>query len=154
MSALIVLLLLQRPDIKAATKGIQARYDLLDHAFRKKDPSVLDDYMTDDFTTDSPDGKTLHSKEAASHIKGLMMASQNAKWPRKVTKVTFEGSDAVAIVDGHFEGSIPGPDGKPHVTELTTTVEDTWAHTAKGWRIRRSHMLKMNMKMDGKPSRH
>ena len=74
------------------------------------------------------------------------MEAQNAKWPRKVVKLRFEGSDAVASVEGHLSGKLPGADGKPHPTELQTAVEDTWTRTPQGWRIRRSKMLKMAMR--------
>lgn len=149
MSPPLALMILQG-DIKSARKEIQARYDALDRGFRKRNPAVLDGLMTDDFTTESPDGKPLGRDAALASFRGLILGAQKAKWPRKVTKLRFDGTDAVATVDGHFDGLLPGPDGKPHRTELITTVEDTWTKTSAGWRIRRSRMVKMAMRRDGK----
>ena len=149
MTPILVLLLMRSGDVKTVRKEIQARYDALDRGFRKKDPSVFANLMTEDFTTESPDGKPLGREAAISAFEGLMMGAQHAKWPRKIVKLTLNGSEAIAIISGHFEGGLPGPDGKPHDTELLSTVEDTWTHTAHGWEIRRSHTVNMSMKRDG-----
>jgi len=150
MSVLVAFLVLQG-GAKGIQREIQARYDALDQAFRMRNSSVLDTFMTDDFTSDSPDGKKLDRASALSSFKGLLAGAQHAKWPRKIVRLRVEGSDFIATVTGNFDGEFGGPGGKAHRMELASTVEDTWMRTPEGWRIRRSHMIQLIMKRDGKP---
>jgi ketosteroid isomerase-like protein len=143
------MLILQGP-VKAAPKEIQARYQAWDAGFRNHDPKILDNLMTDDFKTESPDGKTLGRDEALKSFRGLILGARQAKWPRRIVKTTMKGSDILVTVRGRFEGMLPGPDHKLHKTELSSTVDDLWTHTAAGWRIKSSKMDSMEMKSDGK----
>ncbi len=150
MSPVVVFLALQ-VNLKDTRKTIQARYDALDRGYRKRDIRLLENLLAGDFSTMSPEGKILGRAAALDSFRGLILGAQDARWPRKVLRLRFEGADTVATVDGRFTGGLPGPDGKFHPTELRSTVEDTWTLTSGAWRIRRSKMLKMAMWRDGKP---
>lgn len=133
-----------------ARREVQARYDALDRAFRDHKPAVLDDVMTADFSGESPEGRHLGQADAVGQMRGLMRQATHAQWPRRIVQFRLEGADAIATVEGHFTGDLRGPDRKSHRTELISTVEDTWTKGPKGWQIRRSRVVKVSMKRDGK----
>lgn len=145
----IVAFLVMQGDPKIARKEIQARYNAFDHAVRKRDPSILDGLMTEDFASDTPEGGTINRTGAMASFKGLMLGAQHAKWPTKILSLKIEDKDALLKVESHFKGDLPGQDGKLHATELIASKEETWVHSANGWQMSHSHMLKITMKRDG-----
>lgn len=134
---------------KSVRSALQARYDAFAKAFANKDKAFLENFMTDDFTTVAPGGRTLTRKQALAEFEMLSNMAHSVKWPRKVVKLRHEGDAWVATVEGKFSGLIGAKD-KPQALAMNASSEDAWVKTPAGWKIRHSKVLKAQMYVNGK----
>jgi len=137
---------------KAVQKQLEANYALFAKAWQKRDLEPTFKLMTDDFTAVgmNPGGKAIGRADMIAQTK-LLLAADHITWPRKVVSVNVKGSEAIAVVDGHFTGMMADKKGeKPHKFELIAETRDTWVLIGKNWKFKRMEVLSSARKMDGK----
>jgi len=136
------------PSVRAQ---LEAKYKEFSTAWERKDLAPTFSAMTSDFTATgmTPDGKAIGREAMIAQTKSLLVAT-DIHWPRKIVSVSVHGPTAVAVVDGHFSGLMPGPKGVKQRLDLIATTRDTWVKVDKVWKFKRMEIIKSSMKMDGK----
>jgi len=146
----VILVVLQGSPVRAQ---LEAKYKLFSQAWARRDLSPTYSMMTGDFTATgmTPDGKSIGRDAAIAQTKPLLVAS-DISWPRKIVSVSAQGLTAVATVEGHFSGLMPGQNGaKPQRLELFATTRDTWVKVGSDWKFKRMEIVKSSTKIDSKP---
>lgn len=69
----------------------------------------------------------------------------------KVLSLKEKGSTAMAKAEHTIGGTMPGPDGKPHVMVIIGSVEETYVKKGGKWKMSKMVWLSQKMTMDGKP---
>lgn len=134
-------------DVKAE---LQKEYNAIAKAFKAKDVNGAMKCMAPDFRVMLPDGKSADRKAVVANFQQQMSMMNNPVWERKVKEIRPQGKNTVAFVDGFIKADVKDPQGKSHRFEMTTSVEDLWTKTPKGWSLLQSRVTKRESKMDGK----
>jgi hypothetical protein len=124
----------------AVRTALQARYDMLARAFRKKDSRALMAGLTGDFT-EKRDGQTLSRKQWEAEIAQILAGTRSvSRMAFKIDRLTVKGASAVAVAKLSLARSVTTPEG-PRSQSLTRTSRDTWVKTSAGWRLKRMEVL-------------
>jgi len=137
-------------NAQAVRKTLNGNYKAISAAFVKRDAKTISDLMTDDYTATPLNGPTLTKAQIMQDMQRQMSSITNASWIRTITSLKLTGKNAIAVVKGNFQGTITGPDSKPHQFKLDALTTDTWLKTAKGYRLQKSVVSKNDVTVDGK----
>jgi len=139
-------------NVQTVRKTLDANYKGFSQAFLKKDSKALFALMTDDYTVTQPNGATFTKDQIKASLDQQMKIMTSATWVRKITSLKLNGKDAIAVVDGLFQGKATGPDGKAHDVKVAAHTTDTWTKVGKIYKLKKSVVSKNDVTVDGKPT--
>ncbi len=137
-------------SLAKAKDEISAQLKAVTAAVQHKDISAFSAVMAPDFTATDPAGKVSTREQVIASFKGLINMLQDAKWPRKIVKITRKGSFYETVTEGELSGKIEHG-GKVHTMAFTATSQDEWQKANGKWLDHGSKLLKSKGLMDGKP---
>jgi ketosteroid isomerase-like protein len=131
----------------SARKEIQARYDTMASAIKKKDLKTVMSMFTEDFVNESAGSKQTKKDMEREMRDHLASAQKMEKVSFIASKVTVLGKDAVVEVDMQVKIAVIdtkgdfGKKGKHHVLDVKERDRETWTKTSKGWMLKLSTSL-------------
>ncbi|MDR3689175.1 MAG: nuclear transport factor 2 family protein [Fimbriimonas sp.] len=133
-------------DVK---KQLDANYEALGAAFKRKDMGAFAKFYADDFVSLDAKGKSISRSNVLSTLGSEMKVATSVEWKRKVTKVTVSGGLATATVSGYFAATLPMPDKKSHKIQVRTLNENVWKRVGHSWLMKRSKPISSTLVQDG-----
>jgi len=128
-------------DQKEVQKELQANYNKIVSAFRKRDLKSVETYMSPDYTSRLKSGKVLSRAQTMADMKRQMNSLRNISFDRTVKSVTLKNGKALATTDFYLRGQVVDQQGYPHMMELISRYEDTWVRKDKGWKLSHSQLI-------------
>lgn len=119
----------------------------------EKDTKALASYLSDDYTADDPDGKTLKRAEAISSMEESFSRLENITAAKlKITDIKQVEGNYIVDVTATITASIAGPDGKDHEIVVVVQSRDWWVKMDDGaWKTVHSEEKGSTVSVDGKP---
>ncbi len=146
------LALMAQADLKSDTAPT---YKKIDAAFMKKDIKAFESatrpLMAKDFKF-FDQGKPMTYDQMIANLKDTfaMMSTVKSASVHMVTSKEM-GKKATSACEHNIDGTMMGPDNKPHSVTMTGTSNETWVREGKTWKMTSMKWVKQAMTMDGKP---
>lgn len=140
----------------ALRKEIQARYDLMEAAWQKRDAQGVVDLLDESYvyTPSLADQKPMDKKATEAATKSFMKSMpRNVELTSLVTvkDVAMQGDQAVAHTETSRKMvSLRRKTGQSRTIETVTTATDTWKKTAQGWKLAANTQETIAFRVDGK----
>lgn len=142
-----------RADTPPSKSDVQALYNKLSAALKKKDIKAIEALTTPKVVNKTADGRTLTRDEWMKSLDEQLKtftALNSAVFT--VTGVKMTGGNVVADSSLHLAATIADPNGKPHKLDVTNKEQDTWTKRNGKWLLLIQKDLPGGVTLiDGKP---
>ena len=145
---------LAHADDAATRKALQQQYAKITQAYKTKSIKPIQDVSTPDYTLTMPSGQVVTRQQMESQFAMQLSFLQNvSNVSSKLGKIDVKGKEAKVDALETISASISDPQtqGKVHTVDSSNQYRDTWVKLGNGWLRKHSDLLKVTMKMDGKP---
>lgn len=136
--------------IAAAKASIAAAYKRIDSAIKRGAVSEALANMTDEFTMTSLDGTEQDIDTIREALKEFAKQYDVTYVNTRIDGFKLSGNEADVTATTRFKAYFNDPrTGQLRQREDVTVSNDTWAKTAKGWKLESSVVTKDKVKIDG-----
>jgi hypothetical protein len=125
----------QRTALRAI---LDAKYALVELAYRRKDLSLIEQLLAPEFHIQLTDGTRLLRDQVLAGFAVQFVTLSDVRWRRSIVDLVADGDVATATTRGVFASTSTREDGRPYHTETPLVTVDTWARRPNGWQMIRS----------------
>lgn len=136
------------PEMKARTE-IQARYDAMGQALRKKSINEYMESFASDYTYRNELGEIDERPAVRAQMIDALGYTDTLEFSARVDDCRLDGEQAHVRVSEVLT-STRKDHGNKRVIEVRHEMQATWAHDSGGWKMRRARELSSTTTMDGK----
>ena len=134
--------------------ALEAIYQQYAQAIKHKDPKVIFDYETDDFSVKTMDGKILNHQQADTvMLQSIQSMKAISSVDVKVIKVKVETNQTTVVVSQKIVAKVVDSEGKEYAWVGDNKSRDTWIKVEGKWRVKFSEDLEDSQTFDGKPAK-
>lgn len=130
---------------------LQNHYDAFSDAVASKDAKFFDTYFQPGFTVTFPDHTTKNRDDVLKGFNDLLKNWSRLHWTAKVGELHMAADGVLVQVESHFSGRMKDDDKKNHRVEIDGLNADTWTQANNKWALKRVEIVRMAVKVDGKP---
>jgi hypothetical protein len=118
-------------DVSFLAASLELKYQAIESALRAGSLDAVAEIFAEGFGAYDAGGQRASREQVLAELEEMMRSLRDIRWSRKITRLTLEGNDAAATVEGILR-AVTG-DGKR--VEMKITTEDVWTFSRAGWHL-------------------
>jgi hypothetical protein len=118
-------------DVSFLAASLELKYQAIETALRAGSLDAVAEIFADGFVAYDGGGQRASREQVLAELDEMMRTLRDIRWARKITRLTLEGSDAAATVEGVLRAVTD--QGKR--VEMKITTEDVWIFSRSGWHL-------------------
>jgi ketosteroid isomerase-like protein len=130
---------------------IQNHYNAFSDAVSSKDAKFFESYFQPGVTVTFPNHEIKNRDDILKGISDLLKNGSRLRWTNKVGELHMAADGVLVQVQSHFSGRMKGDDKKNHRLDIDGINADTWTQDNNKWVLKRIEIVRMSLKVDGKP---
>jgi len=124
-------------------RALSQEYVRYNRAIKAKDIQTIMGMLTPDFSWHVGDGKALNRQQTrkalAEYLDEIRFVE---KADFRIEKISAAGKQAHVVVTETISALIPAGPNKMQRRVTTETLKETWVRTGRGWKVKKSEILK------------